>query len=161
MKRKLARRTLVAKMEAADFGSKVHRRQANMGAREAFTRGFEIGAEAASEARNHFIGSLTLLAKQVERAAETSASSERVNAAGRFQESITNQTGESFAKIEDMFVEFAARVDDELSGCGGRGSANVGDEIGDGEISFVANAGNYGNGTRKDGASDGFFVEGP
>ncbi len=50
---------------------------------------------------------------------------------------------------------------DQLGGGGGRGGAHVGDEIGDGEIGFVADAGDYGNFRSEDGAREFFFVEGP
>src|SRR4029077_20887189 len=61
----------------------------------------------------------------------------------------------------DVLVKFAARLDDELGGGGRRGSANIGDEIGDGEIGFVADARDDGNFRCKDRAGDDFFVEGP
>src|SRR6266481_1998246 len=60
-----------------------------------------------------------------------------------------------------MLIEFAARLHDELGGGGRRGGAHVGDEIGDGEIGFVADSGDYRNFGGEDGAGDFFFVEGP
>ena len=68
---------------------------------------------------------------------------------------------ERLAKVGDVFVEFAAGVDDEFGGRGRGGGANVGDEIGDGEIGFVADARDYWNHGLRDGARDRFFVESP
>src|SRR5260370_23018772 len=58
-------------------------------------------------------------------------------------------------------MEFAASLHDELGGGGGRGSAHVGDEIGDGEIGFVADTGDYGYFRSEDGGGDFFFIESP
>jgi len=83
--------------------------------------------------------------------------------------------GESFAKLEELeaggAVEAAAEVGevvadavlgfgDELGGGGGGGGAEVGDEIGDGEVGFVADGGDDGEAGGGDGAGDAFGVEG-
>src|SRR4029077_16939375 len=72
-----------------------------------------------------------------------------------------NEASERLAQIGDVLIEFAARLDHELGSCGGSGSANVSDKIGDGEIGFMAHAGDDGNFGSSDGAGERFFVEGP
>ncbi len=99
--------------------------------------------------------------EQVERAAETAAAGQLVNAAAELEQAIADEAGERFAEIGDVLIEFAAGLHNELGGGGRRGSAHVGDEIGDSEIGFVAYAGDYGNLRSEDGARDFFFIEGP
>ena len=50
---------------------------------------------------------------------------------------------------------------DDLRGFGGRVGVVIGDEIADGAIHFVADAGDDGDAGSGDGAGDDFFVEGP
>lgn len=50
---------------------------------------------------------------------------------------------------------------DDFRGGAGSGRADVGDEITDSEVDFVADGGDNGNGRFEDGARDGFFVERP
>ena len=61
----------------------------------------------------------------------------------------------------DAVEQFLAGADDHLGGGRGRGRAQVGHEIRDGHIGFMTYGGNYGDGATRDGAGDGFFVEGP
>ena len=60
-----------------------------------------------------------------------------------------------------MLVELTASLDDQLSGGGRSGGAYVGNEIGDGEVGFVADARNDGDGAGGDGPGHFFFVERP
>src|SRR5215813_660817 len=124
-------------------------------------RTFEAIAEAVREARSHFIGALAPLAKQFERAAETTACTEFVNAAAQNENAIAHLFDKRFAKIVDVLIEFAAGLHDEFRGSGGSGRANVRDKIGDGEIGFVADTGDDGNFRIENGTSDDLFVEGP
>src|SRR6266700_2121432 len=128
---------------------------------EAFARLLEARAETEREARSHLIGALTLLAEKIERAAEARARGKLVDAARQFQQAVTDQAGEGFAEFGDMFIEFTAGLDNKLGGRGRSGGADIGDEIGDGEIGFVADAGDDGNFGGGDGARHEFFVEGP
>src|SRR2546426_117414 len=82
--------------------------------------------------------SVALLAKEIERASETAAGGKFVGAAGEFQQPVTDQAGDGFVQVGDVLVELGARLDDELGGGGRRGGTDIGDEIGDGEIGFVA-----------------------
>ncbi len=68
-----------------------------------------------------------------------------MDVAGKFQQAIADQAGKGLAEVGDVLVKFAARLDDELGGGGRSRSADIGDEISDGEIGFVADAGNDGN----------------
>ena len=112
---------------------------------ETFAGLFEAGAEALCEARGHFVGALALLAEQVKRAAEAATSGQFVNAARGSEQTIADQAGDGFAQVGDVLVELAAGLHDDFGGGGGRGGAHVGDEIGDGEIGFVADAGDNRN----------------
>src|SRR6266700_6540759 len=108
---------------------------------EAFARLLEARAKAEREARGHLIGALALLAEKIERAAEARARGKLVDAAGQFQQAVTDQAGEGFAQVGDMLIEFTAGLDDKLGGGGRSGGADIGDKIRDGEIGFVADAG--------------------
>src|SRR6266850_1905262 len=150
-----------AQAERGDFHAKVEGSYAQVGGGEAFARLLETRAKAEGEAGSHFIGALALLPQKIERAAKAATRGEFVDAAGQFQQAIANQAGERFAQFDDVFVELGARLDDELGSGGRRRGAQVGNEIGNGEIGFVADAGDHGNFGSEDGARDDFFVEGP
>src|SRR5437667_8485385 len=122
---------------------------------------FESRAKTESEARSHFVGALALLAEKIERAAEAAARTEFMNAAAENEDAITNLIAERLAKVGNMFIEFTACLHDKFRGGAGSGGANVRDEVGDGEIGFVADAGDDGNFRIEDGAGDDLFVEGP
>src|SRR3989441_280359 len=77
---------------------------------EAFARLLEARAKAEREARGHLIGALALLAEKIERAAEARARGKLVDAAGQFQQAVTDQAGEGFAQVGDMLIEFTAGV---------------------------------------------------
>ena len=58
---------------------------------------------------------------------------------------ITNLLHQLPLVLGDVPLEFLARTHDQLR-CGGRrGRAQIRDKIGDGEISFMADAGDHGN----------------
>ena len=61
----------------------------------------------------------------------------------------------------DVALEFLARADDNFRRGGRSGGAQVRHEIGDGEIGFVADAGDHRNQRRGNRARDNFFVECP
>src|SRR6266446_3158456 len=128
---------------------------------EAFARLLEARAKAECEPRGHLIGALALLAEKIERAAETRARRKLVDAARQFQQAVADQPGKDFAQVGDMLIEFTAGLNDKLGGRGRSGGADIGDEVRDGEIGFVADAGDDGNLGGGDGARHGFFVEGP
>src|SRR5439155_7025696 len=94
-------------------------------------------------------------------AAEAWARGEFVDPAAQNQDAIAHLFGESAAQFGDVLVKFAARLHDELNGGGRRGGAYIGDKIGDGEISFVADPGDHGDFGSEDSAGDDFFVESP
>jgi len=88
---------------------------------------------------------------------------------------VCGQAGEALAGIEKLKADGAIEpvglvgevlgdlvldLGDELSGGGGRGGAEVGDKVGDGEVGFMADGGNDGEGGCGDGASDALGVEG-
>ncbi len=76
------------------------------------------------------------------------------------EEAVAHGAGEALVQGGGLFFDFLARADDEFGGRGRRGSAQVGDEVGDGEIGFVADGGDHGNFGRGDGAGEAFVVEG-
>ena len=65
------------------------------------------------------------------------------------------------ARGGDAVEQFVARADHHLGGGGRRGRAQVGHEIGDGDVGLVAHGGNHRHGAGGDGARHGLFVEGP
>ena len=68
---------------------------------------------------------------------------------------------EPLAESIDVAAEIVLPPDDELRGGRGRRRAKVSDEIGDGEVGFVAHAGDHRNRRRGNGARDFLFVERP
>ena len=142
-------------------GAKIEGYDAQVRGSEAFAGLFEAGAESAGQAGGEFVGALALLAQEIERAAEPATASQFVDAAGGFEQAVTHQAGEIVAQVGEVLVEFAAGLQDEFGGGGRGGGAHIGDEIGDGEIGFVADAGDYRDCGIEDGARDDLFVEGP
>ena len=69
-----------AKTDRGDSHPKIEGDDAFVGDVEALGAEGEIGAERVSEARGHFVGTLALLAKQVERAAKSATCAEFVDA---------------------------------------------------------------------------------
>src|SRR5205085_2980890 len=144
-----------------NFHTKIKRDDAQMRDGEALARLFEARAKAESEARGHFIGALALLAKQLERTAEARSRREFVNPAADYQDAVAHLFRESAAQLSNVLVEFAPSLHDEF-GSGGRcGSAHIGDEVGDGEIGFVADARDNRNLRIEDGSGDDFFIKDP
>src|SRR5436309_16061301 len=93
---------------------------------EAFARLVEARAETERKPRSHLIGALTLLAEKIERAAEARERGKLVDAAGHFQQAVTDQAGEGFAQVGDMLIEFTAGLDDKLGGGGRSGGGDIG-----------------------------------
>ena len=65
------------------------------------------------------------------------------------------------SQLGEVAIELLARANDQFGSRGRRGGAHVGDEIGDSEISFMADAGDNRNRAGRHGPSDAFLVEGP
>ena len=84
-------------------------------------------------------------------AGKTLAGLEKLEAAGAFEAGI-----EAGNVLGDAVLGFG----DELGGGGGRGGAQVGDEVGDGEVGLMADGGDDGDLRGDDGAGDAFGVEG-
>jgi hypothetical protein len=120
-----------------------------------------IGSETVGEARGEFIGALALLAEQIQWATESAAAREFVNTADQDKYAVTHLLAKSVAQVGDVLIEFAARLHNQFGGGRRGGGADIGDKIGDGEIGFVAYAGNYGNFGGGDGADNFFFIENP
>src|SRR5262249_20512295 len=133
------------KAKRCNLHTKVKRDDAQMCDGKALARLFQACAQTQSEARSHFIGALALLAEQIERAAETRTRGESVDSAAEHQNSVAHLLGERAAQVGDVLIEFSARLHDEFRGGGRGGSANVSHKIGDGEVGFVADAGDHGN----------------
>src|SRR5262249_33716504 len=121
----------------------------------------ELRAQAVRELRGHGVDALAELAKHFEGTVEAAAILEFVDFVGKFENLIAQRIRHGQKQVGDVLVEFTARLHDEFGGGGRRRGANVGDEIGDGEVGLVADAGDHGNGASGDGAGDCFFVEGP
>ena len=84
-------------------------------------------------------------------------------------------TGEALARLEklkaggafeavllvgEVLGDFVLGFCDEFGGGGGRGGTEVGNEVGDGEVGFVADGGDDGELAGDDGAGDALGVEG-
>src|SRR5690348_926982 len=150
-----------AQTQRGNLHAKIEGTNAELREREAFARCVETLGKPASQAAGEVIGALALLAEQIERAAKTAAAGEFMHAPAEDKDAVAHLLGEGAAEIGDVLIEFAARLHDDFRGGGRRGSANVGDEIGDGEIGFVANAGDNGDARIENCAGDDFFVERP
>ena len=59
------------------------------------------------------------------------------------QQAVAHGAAEAIVQSGGVVFDFLARADDEFGGGGGRGSAQVGNEIDDGEIGFVADGGDH------------------
>jgi len=84
-----------------------------------------------------------------------------MNTAAEDEDAVANLIAERLAKVGNMLIEFTARLHNELGGGAGVEARNVRDEVGNGEIGFVADAGDDGNFRIENGAGDNLFVEGP
>lgn len=79
----------------------------------------------------------------------------------RFAQPVTEVFVEALLELPEFGLEFVLGADDQLGGgAGGRG-AEVGNEVGNGEINFVADGGDCRDAGPGEGAGDDFFVEGP
>src|SRR3989441_2194316 len=105
--------------EGGNLHAKIERSDAQVGGGETLARLFEARAKAEREARSHLIGVLALLAEEIERAAEPAAGGKLVNAAGDFQQSVADHAGERLAKVSDVLIKFAARLNNEFRCCRG------------------------------------------
>lgn len=76
--------------ECRNLHAKIERDDTHVRGGEACARLLEARAEAECETRSHLISALALLTKQIKRAAKTAPGGEFVNAAGIFQQPITN-----------------------------------------------------------------------
>ena len=76
------------------------------------------------------------------------------------EEAVAHGAGEAIVQGGGVVFDFLARTDDEFGGGRGRGGAQVGDEVDDGEIGFVADGGDHGNCGSGDGSGEAFVVEG-
>ena len=86
---------------------------------------------------------------------------EFAKAAGGSGEPKMDGLGDAGLGGEDLVVNGFAGFSDDLGGGGRGGGAAVGDEVSDGEVSFVADGGDDGRRATGYGASDVFFVERP
>src|SRR5258708_14630540 len=116
---------------------------------EAFAQFFKLRAKAEREARGHFIGTLALLAEEIERTAKTAPGGKLMNAPAELEQAVANLGGQGFAQVSNVLVKFAAGLDDKVGGGRGRGSADIGNQNGDGEVAFVSAAGDYPKGGRR------------
>jgi len=111
------------------------------------------------EAAAEFVDVLLAAGGEVARVDERRAVQKAAEFFARHDEVIAE--GALNAEVEFCDALFDADVlgGDDLSGGGGSGGAEVGDEICDGEIGFVADGGNRWDGAGGDGAGESFIVE--
>ena len=82
-------------------------------------------------------------------------------APARFAEPVAQIFVEPLLELPEFGLEFGFRFHDQLGGGARCRRAQIGDEIGNGEINFVADGGDGRNPRPGDGAGDDFFVERP
>jgi len=75
------------------------------------------------------------------------------------QQAVTHGAAEAVIQSGGVIFDFLAGADDEFGRSRGRGSAEVGNEVDDREIGFVADGGDYGDLGGGDGAGQRFVVE--
>src|SRR5208337_4476633 len=76
------------------------------------------------------------------------------------QQAVAHGPAKALAQCGGMFFDLLAGADDEFGRCRRSRCAQVGDEISDGEIGFVADCGDYGDLRRSNGACESFVIEG-
>ncbi len=111
--------------------------------------------------RGQFVGVLTLAAQQILQLAQAAMHAEFAQAVASFEQLIAHVLRELLPQIGQVAVKLEARTHDEFGGGGRSGGAQVGREIGNGEVGLMPDAGNDGNRTRSNGPRDDLFVEGP
>ena len=84
---------------------------------------------------------------------------ERGEALAREHELIADGAADAGVEGLDALLDAVLGGGDEFGGGGGRGRAQVGDEVRDGEVGLVADGGDDGERGRGDGAGEGFVVE--
>ena len=82
-------------------------------------------------------------------------------AMAQFRKVVAHLMDQAPGTLSEMIFELLARAQDNFSGSGRGGSADIGNKIRDGEIALVADAGNHRNFRCGDRAHNYFFVEGP
>src|SRR5262249_22968556 len=127
----------------------------------AAARAFELRAQDVGEVRGLGVYPLDQLTEHVQGAVEGAASLELVELAGELQQAVGAGIVHFLPHSGDVLVEFAACLHHQLGGSGRSRSANIGDKIGNGEIAFMAHAGDDGDGAGGNGARDLFLVKGP
>ena len=123
--------------------------------------GGKVAAQGSVESRGRVIDALHAAG---ERAMEHDGGSSRglfVEAAREHGEAVAHEFGEAGFAAAQAVEHFLALADDHSRGGRGSGGAEVGYEIGNGDVGFVADGGDDRDGRGGDGAGDGFFVEGP
>jgi hypothetical protein len=101
-----------AQAERGNFHAKIECGDTQVQRGKAFARLFEACAKARGEARGHFIGALTLLAEEIERATEATARGEFVDTFAEIEQPIANEAGNRLAQVGDVFIKFAAGLYD-------------------------------------------------
>ena len=120
----------------------------------------ELGGEGGFETEGEVVEALGLAVEQGGdtrlgaadgQAGEALAGLEELEAGGAF---------ETVGLVGEVLGDFVLGLGDEFGGGGGRGCAEVGGEVGDGEVGFVADGGDDGELAGDDGAGDALGVEG-
>src|SRR5579883_473242 len=122
---------------------------------------FEARAQGGMKARIEIVGLLRSFAQMAKREAFGAFNAALVQIARSPEQAVAHGLHELAAARGDLIGETRAGADDDL-GRGGRSRrAVIGDEVGDGEISLMANSGYNGHTRSRNRARNGFFIEGP
>src|SRR5579872_2165276 len=154
---------LLVNATAKDSGApaQIERADLRAGARKPLLGGGEAQAENYSELRGKLVNALTAPPDQHLKLAEAAMRLQIADMVAALREKIADFLHEAALVLADMALEFLARADHHFRGSGRSGRTKIGDKIRDGEIRFVADAGDYWNRGSGNRTRDDFFVEGP
>ncbi len=135
--------------------------QALVGVGEAFGARVEQGANRAAHGEFEFVDTLRAAGDGAVHDGGGAVDTAFMQGAGGHGQAIAQGLQHLGVLRGDDIEQAVFGADDELGGGRGRGRAEIGDEIGDGEIGFVADGGDDRHFGCANGAGDGLFVEGP
>ena len=120
----------------------------------------ELGGEGGLKTEGKIVEALGLAVEKRGHAGLGAADGETGEALVGLKELEAAGAFETVGLVGEMLGDFVLGLGDELGGGGGRGGAEVGGEVGDGEVGLVADGGDDGELGGDDGAGDAFGVEG-
>lgn len=121
----------------------------------------EQGAGGAAELEVGFVDALLSAVDAAEDGGANAFDGDGAPAAGGLGDAIAEGLGHLPLGVVDLVEDGFAGSGEDFGGGGRGGGAEIGDEVGDGDVGFMADGGDDGNGGGVDGAGDDLLVEGP